>query len=416
LYWKSVEPVNTTPENYQWTGWDSAFQNMRDAGMVPHVFVTENPTWAANLRCGPIDTGNAAMLAEFAEFMGALAARYPEVSVWTMYNEADHSKGILNHTGGCFGDSATEDVNLNGIPDYADYAEMTAAARSAVHQANPNAKVAFAVAFDDFDKATCPPKYPGACPPNSHFNYNFLPKLFGYMAEHPRPNGEPYADLLAFTFYSIYGPYWERQRSGAGWHGIQAKAAAIRQRMADAGISIPLFVTETGEDSAKSWIGVDGQSQCTVRNLVRGIAADLHSVTWWTFRDYPQYGWYYGVVDANLAPKQSYMAYQTLVQNLRGANFIKMKSAKHAEAYLFDKGGKAFVVAWSGAETSNGKAPCANPRRWVPLNFMTERLRVSDMYGNTMEIADNDEFDLNADTGKIKLMVDGYPRYFTLNP
>ena len=38
-------------------------------------------------------------------------------------------------------------------------------ARTAVHQANPDASVAFAVAFDDFDKISCPPVIPARARP-----------------------------------------------------------------------------------------------------------------------------------------------------------------------------------------------------------------------------------------------------------
>lgn len=419
LYWRGIEPTNTTPDKYNWSYSDPPLQRMKDAGITPMIFITENPSWAATTSCGPIDTTKPAMLAEWAQFMGALAGRYPEVKIWTLYNEADHSRGISQNTGGCFGEDVTEDVNHNGVPDYAEYAEMGAAARTAVHEANPNGSVAFAVAFDDFDKITCPPGYPGSCPPASHFNYQFLPKLFGYIAAHPRPNGEPYADYLAYTYYDIYGSYWERQRlvpDMRKWRGIQAKAAAIRQRMTDAGISIPLFVTETGEDSGPTWIGQRGQSECVVRNMVRGLGADLRMVTWWTFLDYPTKGWYYGVLDGSYNPKPSYQAYQTMVQNLRGATFVSMKDAKFTEAYTFDKDGKTLVVAWSAAAQSNGKAACAYPRNLIRLTFKASRLGVSDMYGNSMVIVDNDENDINGRVGKIRLIVDGSPRYFTLDP
>lgn len=419
IYWRYIEPTNTTPDKYDWSFYDVRLARLHDQGVTPIVFVAENPSWAATTPCGPVDTTNPDMLAEWSQFMGALAGRYPYVKIWMLYNEADHSRGASGHTGGCFGEDTTEDVNNNGVPDYAEYAEMAAAARTAMRAANPNTAVSFAVAFDDFDKVTCPPSYPGSCPPASHFNYYFLPKLFGYIASHPRPDGEPYADYLAFTYYDIYGPYWERQRWIPGVYdkrGIQAKAAALRQVMAQAGVSYPLLVAETGESSDSAWIGTDGQSQCVVRNMVRGIAANLNSVTWWTFIDYPVKQWYYGVVDGSYAPKPAYTAYQTLTANLTGATLVKAKNAKFAEAYTFDKDGKTLVVAWSADARSDGKAPCSYPRSSLPINFQAASLGVSDMYGNTMTITDNDENDLNPRVGKIRLRIDGFPRYFTLNP
>ena len=417
MYWKWIEPVNTTPENYNWAYPDYYLQRARDAGIIPLIFITENPAWAATTTCGPIDTSSESMRAEFSEFMGAMAARYPEVRIWILYNESDHSFGEYSNTGGCFGDHVTEDLNLNSVPDYADYAEMGALARSAVRSANPNASVAFAVAFDDFDKATCPADYPGACPPASHFNYYFLPKLFEYIAAHPRPNGEPYADLFAYTYYDIYGPYWERQSSGARWYGIQAKAAAIRHRMTAAGISIPLFVTETGEGSESEWIGLDGQSQCVVRNFVRAIGADLRAVTWWTFLDLPNLSWYFGVVDATYTPKPSYQAYQVMTGQLRDATFITRRAKpKLVEAYGFEQNGKSKWVTWSADLVPNDKAQCAAPRNPQALTLKAKRLRVTDMYGSSYQFRDNGKQDLDPRKGKMRLLVDGMPRYILVNP
>ena len=417
MYWKWIEPANTTPENYNWAYPDSYLLPMRDAGVIPLIFITENPAWAATTSCGPIDTANESMRAEFSEFMGAMATRYSEVKIWILYNESDHSFGVSHNTGGCFGDHDTQDLNNNGVPDYADYAEMGALARTAVHQANPNAQVAFAVAFDDFDKGTCPSDYPGACPPASHFNYHFLPDLFGYIAAHPRPNDEPYADLLAYTYYDIYGPYWERQTSGAGWYGIQAKAAAIRARMSAAGISIPLFVTETGEGSEPQWIGLDGQSQCVVRNFVRAVGADLRAVTWWTFLDYPDKGWYFGVVDEAFVPKPSYLAYQVLTDQLRDASFLnRRKKPKLVEAHVFEQNGKRKWIAWSADLVRNGKAQCAAPRNPRALTLKAKRLKVTDMYGSSYVFRDNGKKDLDPRKGKMRLRVDGLPHYILVNP
>ena len=414
LWWKSLEPANTTPDNYNWSYPDTYFKPALDAGMSPLVFITQNPWWAAHTPCGPIDTTDEVLRTEFAEFMTAIAARYPQIKIWILYNESDGSS-IPMHTGGCFGDTLTGDINTNGVPDYAEYAEMAGIARDAVHQGNPDAQLALAVAFDDFDVRSCPANY--GCWPASHFDYNFLPKLFGYMAEHPRANGAPYADLLTFTYYDIYGPYWESQSSGAGMRGIQAKAAAIRQRMHDAGLDFPLFVSETGEDSQIAWIGEEGQSRCLSVNLVRGVAADLRAVVWWTFVDNPSRNWYYGLVDASAGPKPAYQAYQTLFGEMNGWTYVKPWTKKtRAEGYMFTRDGKTKWVMWSDLAQSDGKAPCAYPRSPVKVNFEVKRLRITDLYGTSQIIRDNRAGDLNPLKGRIRIEIDGAPKYITLNP
>lgn len=413
VYWRLLEPTNTTPENYQWEFFDAYFARAFNGGMTPVPFVTENPDWAANTGCGPIDTTNPAMLAEFAEFMGALAARYPQIKIWILYNEVDSR--YMGHSGGCFGDSVTGDINNNGRPDYGDYAEMAGAARDAVHQNNPEALVSLAVALDDFDKETCPPDYPGGCPPASHLNYYFLPNLFGYMTAHPRANGQPYADLLTFTYYDIYGPYWERQPSGAGWRGIQAKAAAIRQRMNDAGVSFPMFVTETGDDS--TWLGAEGQSRCMSITMLRGIAADLRTIVWWTFVDNPARDWYYGLVDTNAAPKPSYQAYKTLFNEFNGWTMMaKWRKGKKIEGYKFGLNGKRKWALWSADTVANEKSPCAHPRNTQYVTLKAKRLRVTNLYGVSKVVRDNHRGDADARVGYVSIPLDGAPQYVTVIP
>lgn len=409
LYWKVLEPSNTTSVNYNWEPIDALFNRLLEAGLVPLVYIAENPSWVANTPCGPIDTTNAARRADFAEFMGAIAARYPQIKRWGLYNESDGSS-VPFHTGGCFGDDETADINYNGVPDYAEYAEMLGIARDATLQANPEARVYMTVAFDDFDIKTCPPNY--GCLPASHFDYNFLPNLFGYMASHPRANGQPYADALAFTYYDIYGPHWERQPSGKGQRGIQAKAAAIQKRMNDAGVFFPMFVTETGEDSQDGWIGADGQSRCLTISFVRGMAISLETVVWWTMVDNPGKGWYYGLVDTAGTKKSSYHAFQTLFGEMNGWTYIKRwTKTKTVEGYQFTDGAKTKWVVWSNRARADGKAPCAYPRAQARMNFRAKRLSVTDLYGNVKIVRDNHPGDLNPRVGRIRLELIGSPQY-----
>lgn len=416
VYWRFLEPSNTTPDSYNWQYTDAFFKGAFDANLTPLVYIAENPSWAANTPCGPIDTTDANLRAEFGQFIGALAARYPQIKRWGLYNEADASS-VPMHSGGCFGDDDTGDLNNNAVPDYAEYAEMAGIARDAVHQANPDAQVYIAVAFDDFDTKTCPANYPGGCPPLSHYNYNFLPNLFNYMATHPRANGQPYADALAFTYYDVYGLYWESQPSGAGARGIQAKAAAIQKRMNDAGVSFPLFVTETGEDSQAGWIGTEGQSRCLTISFVRGMATFLETIVWWTFMDNPGRGWYYGLVDTSGNPKPSYHAFQTLFGELNGWRYVKpRKNPKRVEGYLFTDGVRKKWVAWSNIVQPDGKSPCAYPRATASMNFKAKRLNVTDLYGNKKIVRDNRAGDTDPRAGRMRLPVTGSPQYVVIIP
>ena len=61
LAWDSVEPVHTDPPTYNWAFYDQIFSNAAAAGMNLIVTIRDNPSWAAEYRCGPLnDPGNLA--------------------------------------------------------------------------------------------------------------------------------------------------------------------------------------------------------------------------------------------------------------------------------------------------------------------------------------------------------------------
>ena len=69
---------------------------------------------------------------------------------------------------------------------------------------------------------------------------------------------------------------------------------------------LPLFVTETGEDSLT--LGLPQQARCLDITFVRGASAKLKGIVWWTFKDHlnypppPEQPWSYGIVDVNFNP------------------------------------------------------------------------------------------------------------------
>lgn len=419
--WDQFEPTNRTPEKYLWY-MDDYFKRLLDAGFRPVVMILNNPKWAANTNCGPIDTTDPNIVGEYSQFMNALAGHYSGVKLWSLYNEPDNSTYPRDNTGGCFGDLTTGDLNENGVLDYQEYVIMLGIARDAIRAANPDAQIALGgVGYDDFETRACPPIYPGACPPAGHFDYYWLNKVFEYIQNNPRPNGEPYADFLFFHYYDIYGPYWEHWVPGKNDHGVVAKAAVLRGLMAQYGLSFPLMVTETGEDSQDSWIGTGGQSKCVVINMVRGAAADVKGIFWWAFRDMPDIRWYYGLVDYDLNPKPSYLALENLNRQLDGYQFDKyVKPFKKigVEAYRFVKGEQERLVMWSSRTEPDGKAPCAYPRtpRKLTLGPGVRKVQLVNLLGKATLIRDNKAGDLNKQRGEITFRVFGSPMYVTASP
>lgn len=389
VYWNQIQRA---PDKYDWSTTDKAFEALGENNFVPLAMILENPQWAANAHCGPVNDPLA-----LDRFLRQLAARYPQVKYWALYNEPDNAHYPEYHGGGCFGGG---DVDGNGKPDYQDYANLLSIAWDALHAANPDAQlVTGAVAYDNFDEASAPPGYPGGGK-GGWFNYRFLPDLFQYMQAHPLGAGKKYFDVFSFNFYSIYGPYWERQ---AGGIGLGAKANQLNKLLQDAGLQAPLLVSETGSDSYE--VGHAEQSKYVTQTMVRGIVNRLLSVVWWTFQDYadsaapPTNTWKYGLIDQNATPKSAYAAYQTASHKLTGAQFVELLSVPGGEGYLFTKDDAGIAVVWSSSD-----AP-------VTIAFSGAALLVTDMYGAETKLLDNSPQDLDSAAGRIGVQVDRNPVY-----
>lgn len=417
--WENIEAVRGT---YDFTHTDNYLNSVTEKGFTPIVFVSDNPGWAANTHCGPIDTNDPSLVTSFRNLMGALAARYPKVKVWALYNEVDYDGTPGSHNGGCFGSRTAGGVNNNGVRDVNEYAVLLATAWQAVHAANPKALVGTgALAFDNFNTATAPPGYPGGGAGGS-FNYNFVAELFNTMKNNPRPAGEKFVDLLLFNYYDLYGTYyWTKIASGAG---VQAKASVLRQKMTQAGITgVKLFVGETGSESLSN--GQDGQARCLYLNLVRGAAAKLKGMIWWTFKDFDdnssQPTWKYGIVDQNYERKVAFFALKTLVTELNNYKYKDTHSGqadfKDVEAYrFFSRGLTKYVIVSSSIASQAKRSNCAWDRNNRIATFNATTLRVVKLAGKAKTVRDNSKKDLDPAVGRIAVKVGTNPLVVQIDP
>ena len=71
--WNSVEPVDTTPDYFNWSAWDTEASNAASAGVSLIATVHGNPSWAAEYPGGPLYPDH---VADFVELMQAAAERY----------------------------------------------------------------------------------------------------------------------------------------------------------------------------------------------------------------------------------------------------------------------------------------------------------------------------------------------------
>ncbi len=387
--WRQIEP---TPGQYDWSSADRALQPLTANRLQPLVLIMNNASWSASTLCGPV-----ADLDAYAQFLRQLAARYPDVTYWALYNEPDNAHGEASSTGGCFGG---DDLDGNGKPDYADYAAQLAIAWRALHAANPRAQLVLGpLAFDNFDSATAPSGYPGGGQ-GGIFNAHFLDQLFSYMQAQPLPPGEKYLDLLGFNYYDIYGSYWEGRAAGKG---VAAKANFLAALLRQYGFTAPLLVSETGADSLS--LGDDAQSAFLVRTFARGLSVPLAHVVWWTFQDFadtappPVNTWKYGLLNQDAQPKPAYRAYQTVAGLLRGAQFVQALNISGGEGYLFQQNRAGLAVLWA-----TSSAP-------VTVSFIGQTLNVTDMFGAARAIADGSTADLDPASGRIGVSIPENPVY-----
>lgn len=387
--WSGIE---ANAGEYNWTSSDRTLQALLENNFEPLVILWENPKWAANSRCGPVND-----MPAFDRFVRALGARYPRVKYWVMYNEPDNSHFPEQVGGGCFGG---QDINNNGKADVQDYAEQLRVAWRALHAVNPNVQlVTGALALDNFDEATAPKGYPGGGK-GGVFNAHFLDELLNFIKANPPPNGERYFDVLAFNFYDIYAPYWQRTVGGIG---VGAKTKMIRDRLNAAGLNAPLLVGETGVNSYDH--GGETQAQLGIKTFVRGLANNLSHVMWWTWQDYPDSSWQpsntwkYGLIDQAVQPKPMYSAYQYMSKQLTGASFVQPLQLQGGEGYMFDKDGAGIAVVWSSSE---------NP---VTVAFSGTNLQVTDIYGAARSVADGSAEDHDSASGRVGIQVDLNPVY-----
>lgn len=413
--WVIVEPVR---DQYTFAGLDAVVYAALSAGFSPLVYITNNPGWAANTPCGPIDTSNPSIVGEFSDLVYALASRYPGVTLWSLYNEPDNSVYAKTGytSGGCFGDDTTNDINHNGVNDRVDYARMLATAWSAIHRANPRAQLAMgALAYEWFDPISVPPWYPRTN--DGRFNFNFLGEVLTYIQLHPLPAGQRYVDAMMFNYYDLYLPFWERVAAGKG---IQAKTAKLQEQVSAYGFQFPMFVTETGMDSRQ--YGDQAQAICTVTQMVRGNVVGLQSVFWWTARDKPTAGNYYGLLTDTLGPKPAFYAFQTLTRQLDGLSFTAALKGTTGftgiEAYQYQGGTTTRTVLWSAVIPTGGSALCGAPRTSKTAIFgpNVARLRVVEMSGVDSSVKDNASGDLDTRVGYVGISVAERPRFVETNP
>lgn len=377
LSWATIEPTNTDPANFNWTTYDQRFADLYASDLTPIVTIGSNPTWAAEYPCGPITETN---LSDFADFLTAVVNRYKDppynVKYWELYNEPDNGDPI-NYAwlGGCWGHEGDK------------YAAMLKVAYPAIKVADPEAKVVFGgLAYDFFESD----------PQHGPFVESFLDDVL-------TAGGGDYFDIMNFHYYEFWKWRWQDLYNCSGVRGmdVTCKAVYLRNKLAEYGVSKPIFCTETSRWSTEEkWSSEENQARYVPQAFARGMSADLESVIWFTLVDFETtYG--FGLLYPDYSQKKSYLAYQTLTEELAGAQYVRRLPDEETgdsqiEAYEFTIPcpDRLLWVVWTNGDTRS------------QMDFPVTTLRVVDKFGSETIVVDGQVGDLDGIVnGKVRIWV-----------
>lgn len=396
ISWGSIEPSNTTPENYNWSRLDASVIDATDRNVELILTLAGQPAWAAVYPQGPVTDTK-----DIEEFLGALVERYdgdgvadapgsPRVTYFELYNEPDNGDlGHAVHGGwGCWGDF---DDDVPGCGDAKDYAGLLQLLHPLVKEANPRARLVLGgLALDWFA-------------PDGPFDPNFLDTLLAAC------QGHACFDVMNFHYYPPFRSRWDPYGTA-----IIGKANYVRERLAAAGrTDAPVMCTETTWDSAASWGSDELQSRYAIKVYVRGMAADLDVVTWYWARD-REAGGGAGLLDVGLQPKDSYRAFQGMTRMLSHALYRRRLTLAETgdvriEGYVFQTPGCRLDVVWTEDDTPY----VTDDDPVLRMTVDARSLRVVDKFGNEIERRDDDD---GAADGQVTIEVGGSPVYIEHNP
>jgi hypothetical protein len=192
-------------------------------------------------------------------------------------------------------------------------------------------------------------------------------------------NGLPYLDYVSFH---AYGHWYANLSLDEGWGGfldggvMLGKSKFLRKVMSDYGVNPikPLIMTEAGlmcmrpdtaqplpsgkkcSDSLAPPEYEDDQAEYVVWIYVRAIADGIQGVMWYELNYMPYR--HVGLMYSDGSPKPAYLAYQYLVSQLRGANYVGTLDQYFPtlRAYEFQKGSQKLWVVWAPDQVNHAIA------------------------------------------------------------
>jgi hypothetical protein len=351
--WQNIEPVNTVPQNYNWSSVDEASlieASIRNMKVIAKVQYT--PSWARKFpayACGPVAQ---VQFSEFAQFLSTLVGRYGappyNVKYWEIGNEPDVDPSLVSPDSvfGCWGDQ-NDDYYGGGY-----YADMLKVVYPAIKAADPQAQVLIGGLLMD-----CDPIHPPAgndCKPSKFFE--------GIL----RNGGASYFDIVNFHGYPPYNGTLQQDEHFPSWEAmggvVLGKVNFLKEIMSKYGVNKPIMHTE-GSLICPEWDTAhcnpsgsafnEAQADYAVWLFVRNLANGLAGTIWYEFEGAAG-GWRdSGMLDENQNPKPVYNAFKFMVQELRDAVYAKqITQYPNLRVYEFSGTGKRIWVLWAPDEKS----------------------------------------------------------------
>jgi hypothetical protein len=377
FYWSSIEPLNTTPDNYYWPAYYDLLADLSARDIQVILTLSGNPRWAATHPAGPIDKVD---VSELVQFMRAAVAHYGQppynVKHWEFYNEPDNGDELHAQGGhGYFGNQ----------PDA--YVAILRAVYGPMKTVDPEAQVLFGgIAYDNLTTDGGP------------FVESFLDRVL-------EQGGGSYFDVMNFHYYPDFGSRWDPYGKG-----IIGKATFLRRKLAGHGVYKPFVCTEAGTGSDTAHGGSDElQSRYVVQVMTRAIAAELNTAIWFHFVDVQQLGYTkFGLLTHDLSYKPSYWAYQTVAQQLSSAVFERSLAPGEdgsvgIEGYEFDArfSDDRVIVAWT------------NDGALHPLVLQAKEVTVVEKWGGKTTVLDGDDGQVD---GQVRVSLGPSPRFVSFGP
>lgn len=400
MHWIRVpvewEDVEGTRGVYDWSVYDTIFNQVAAAGLVPIVTIHSNPLWADadNNNCGPLNTtGEQA----WADFLQELVGRYGagttyNVRYWEICNEIDlpyqtwldtywpsHNGGI-----GCWGDKVSE------------YVALLHSAHTAITGVDPNAVVLMgALAFLDVT------------------NRDFLDQALTAGAT-------SYFDMVSFTFYYGQETAWytcsDPDRAPGhvcqGETGMRGMGTIFHDILDAHGVDKQVMASEIAgrcfpQDQDCTPEGSEIQGNVAVAYNVEAMSVDVAPTIWFTL-DHP--GFYHSsLLDESNNHRPSHVAYQMIASELYGGRFVRQMSASetgsNVDGYVISTAGgtKEKYVLWRTPYTSTGTSTVS-----FQLGAVQTVTR-NDMIIETTVIQDGQSGDLDSRAGYVGISVGASP-------